>query len=50
MIRLVRCLKRKQGTSVDDFRRFWNDPEYLELTHQVVAATSAVRISECSTA
>ncbi len=45
MIRLVRCLKRKSGSSTDEFRRFWNDPEYLELTNQVVDTMNAVRIA-----
>ena len=45
MIRLVRCLKRKSGSSTEDFRRFWNDPEYVELTNEVINALNAVRIS-----
>ncbi len=43
MIRLVRCLKRRSDVSAVEFRRFWNDPEYLELTDQVVNAMQAMR-------
>jgi hypothetical protein len=43
MIRLVRCIKRRSDISAEEFRRFWNDPEYLALTDQVVSATNAVR-------
>ena len=43
MIRLVRCLKRRSDISAEEFRRFWNDPEYLELTDQTINATCAMR-------
>ena len=43
MIRLVRCLKRRSDISAEEFRRFWNDPEYLELTDQAVNAMQAMR-------
>ena len=29
MIKLMRCLKRRSDISAEEFRRFWNDPEYV---------------------
>lgn len=33
------------GTSSDDFRRFWSDPEYLDLTTHVINAMNFVWIA-----
>ena len=29
MIKLMRCLRRMSDISAEEFRRFWNDPEYV---------------------
>ena len=42
MIRLIRCLRRRTDISPEQFRQFWNDPEYEEMIVQIVNATQAV--------
>ena len=31
MIRFIHCIKRKEDVPVEDFRKFWDSPEFLAL-------------------
>lgn len=47
MIRYMHCMKRKDGVSVDEFRRFWNSAEFNDLLDKMLAHafTASVRMS-----
>ena len=49
MIRLINCLKRKPGATVDEFRRWWDDPQFEALIQRVVKLTGAVRYARQAT-
>ena len=47
MIRFIHCMKRKDGVSTEEFRRFWNSAEYNGLLDEMLghAMTVGVRKS-----
>ena len=42
MIKLMRCLKRRKDISSEEFRRFWNDPEYRTLISNLAELSEAI--------
>lgn len=36
MIRFIHCVKRKEGVSIEGFRRFWNSAEFNGLVDRIV--------------
>ncbi|MGR9092795.1 MAG: hypothetical protein ACU85U_19665 [Gammaproteobacteria bacterium] len=38
-------MKRRADRAPEEFRRFWNDPEYLEVLNAAFEATHAVRMA-----
>lgn len=45
MIRLIKCLRKKPDLPDEEFRAFWNAPEFEDLNQQVVKLGEAVRYS-----
>ena len=47
MIRFIHCMKRREGVSTEEFRRFWNSPEFNGLIDELLshAFTSSVKKS-----
>lgn len=47
MIRYMHCMKRKQGVSTEEFRRFWNGAEFNDLLDRMLrhALTAGVKKS-----
>ena len=35
MIRFINCVRRREDISVDEFRRYWNSPEFEQLFEQM---------------
>jgi hypothetical protein len=42
VIKLLRCLKRRSDISIEEFRRFWNDPEYAALLNNLSEMSAAI--------
>ena len=42
MIKLMRCLKRRDDISVEDFRRFWSDHEYRMMLEKLAELSEAI--------
>jgi EthD domain len=42
VIKLMRCLKRRSDISAEEFRRFWNDPEYEALVGNLGEMSEAI--------
>lgn len=45
MIRYIKCIRKKSDISDEEFRAFWNAPEYEDLNQQLVTLTKPVRYS-----
>ena len=45
MIRLITCIKRKEGISSEEFRDYWNDPQFEILFDRVVSVMEPFRLS-----
>ena len=45
MIRYIKCIRKKSDISDEEFRVFWNAPEYEDLNQQLVTLTKPVRYS-----
>ena len=45
MIRYIKCIRKKSDISDEEFRAFWNAPEYEDLSQQLVTLTKPVRYS-----
>ena len=45
MIRLMRCLRRRNDISEDEFRRYWQDEEYAELLRTSFEAVKGSKYS-----
>lgn len=47
MIRFIHCVKRKEGVSTEEFRRFWNSPEFNGLIDEMLGhvLTAGIRKS-----
>ena len=43
MIRFINCFRRRAEISPEEFRRYWNDPQFSVLVERVVKATGAKR-------
>ena len=41
MAKLIRCLKRREDVSAEEFRRYWSTPEYEALIDKLVKMTQA---------
>lgn len=41
MIRFINCMKRKPGFTTEQFREFWNDPQFVALIERIAAQTGA---------
>jgi uncharacterized protein (DUF1501 family) len=46
MIRLMHCIKKKDGVSTEDFRRFWNGAEFNELIDKMVGHALTVEVKK----
>lgn len=46
MIRLMHCMKKKDGVSTEDFRRFWNGAEFNELIDKMVGHALTVEVKK----
>lgn len=46
MIRFIHCIKRKDGISTEEFRRFWNSPEFNDLTERLLSHVLAVGVKK----
>jgi len=44
MIRLVTCIKRKEGISPKKFREYWNDPQFDILLEKLVTLLEPFRV------
>ena len=49
MIRFMSCMKRKPELTAEQFRRYWNDPQFLALVERVAALTGATRYATNAT-
>ena len=49
MIRFINCTKRKPEMSPEQFRQYWNSPQFTVLIDQMVALTGAVRYVRSTT-
>lgn len=49
MIRFINCMKRRPELTADQFRRYWNDPQFLALIERVAALTGATRYARNAT-
>ena len=45
MIRHIKCIRKKPDLSDQEFRAFWNAPEFEDLNQQVATLAKAVRYS-----
>ena len=45
MIRHIKCIRKKSDISDEEFRVFWNAPEYEDLNQKLVTLTKPVRYS-----
>jgi hypothetical protein len=45
MIRLITCVKRKKGISSEEFRNFWNDPQFEILFDRLVSLLQPLKLS-----
>ncbi len=43
MIRYLNCMKRRQDVSLDQFRKYWNDPRFTDLLARMQAMFGAKR-------
>lgn len=43
MIRLITCVRKKQELSYQEFRRFWESPEFSDLMKKIADAIKPVR-------
>ena len=45
MIRHIKCIRKNPDLSDEEFRAFWNAPEYEDLNQQLITLTKPVRYS-----
>ena len=45
MIRHIKCIRKNPDLSDEEFRAFWNAPEYEDLNQQLITLANAVRYS-----
>ncbi len=45
MIRLITCIRKKEGLSQDQFRKHWSDPKFLECFDRLVSILKPIRHS-----
>ena len=45
MIRFINCFRRRAGMSPEEFRRYWNDPQFSALVERIVKTTGAKRVA-----
>ena len=45
MIRHIKCIRKKSDISDEEFRVFWNAPEYEDLIQKLVTLTKPIRYS-----
>jgi hypothetical protein len=45
VIRHIKCIRKKPDLSDEEFRAFWNAPEYEDLNQQMMTLANAVRYS-----
>jgi len=43
MIRLVSCIKRKQGITPAEFQKYWDDPQFQALINSMASTVNAIR-------
>jgi len=43
MIRFINCFRRRGDISVEEFRRYWNDPQFSALIDRMAKTTGAAR-------
>ncbi len=46
MIRLIHCVKRKEEVSLEDFRHFWNGPEFNQLIDELTGLTLTAEVKK----
>lgn len=46
MIRLIHCMKKKDGVTTEDFRRFWNGAEFNDLIDRMVSHALTVEVKK----
>lgn len=46
MIRLIHCVKKKESVSTDDFRHFWNGPEFNSLIDSIMKLTLTMEVKK----
>jgi hypothetical protein len=45
MIRLITCIKRKKDISSEEFRDYWNDPQFKILLDRIVSLLKPLKLS-----
>jgi hypothetical protein len=46
MIRYINCVRRRQDISVEEFRRYWNSPEFEALFRRVCEIVQPLRFAK----